>query len=415
MFFIKLALKNLTRHKQRVLITASIIALAMALFLIYDSFQAGLNEVSFNNIRNLETGHLQVVNKDYWEERDDLPTKNFLTQTQEVKDLVRKTPHYQAAAPQLKFSANLNNGVDELPVMACGIDPQQHHQVFTTGEYLVAGSMLESGKYQAVLGKKLADLMELKVGDYLTLLFKTRQDTFNTVDAEITGLIHTNNPDVNNNLVYIPLSLAQQALNVENKVSQIVVRLDQNGIAEQVTKELSVQLAEINSDLEAHSWRDSAGEVIAMSKAETVEKITITFLILLIAAVGIINTIILSSLERTKEIGMMKAMGLKEREIITTFMIEAGGIGLIGGLIGCILGGIVILYLNIYGVDLSTLMGDIGDWGLPVMGKLYGVWNLSAFIFVIVFGVVGSLLASILPARWAARMDPVEAMYGNHH
>jgi putative ABC transport system permease protein len=139
-----------------------------------------------------------------------------------------------------------------------------------------------------------------------------------------------------------------------------------------------------------------------------------TMLILLIAVVGIVNTILLSSLERTKEIGMMKALGLREREIIFTFMIEAAGIGLIGGLIGCLLGGGVNIYLTSQGVDLTTMVGGLGDWGLPIMGKLYGVWNFPSYIFVVVFGVISSLAASYLPARWAARKDPVDAMYGNY-
>jgi len=147
-----------------------------------------------------------------------------------------------------------------------------------------------------------------------------------------------------------------------------------------------------------------------MSKAETMEKSIMMSLILLIAGVGIINTIILSSLERTQEIGMMKALGLREKEIILIFMVEAMGIGLIGGLIGSILGSLGILYFNLKGINLA-IFGGMEDWGLPIMGRLYGYWNPPAFIFVIIFGVAVSLLASIFPARWAARKDPVEAIY----
>ncbi|KXS40343.1 MAG: hypothetical protein AWU54_2012 [Candidatus Frackibacter sp. T328-2] len=413
MFLIRLALKNLTRHKRRVLITASIIAFGIAVFLIYDSVQIGINKLSFNNIRNLETGDLQVVNKDYWKEREELPLKNLVSQRKELMITIKKIPNFKAMAPQLKFSANLNNGLDQLPIIAYGVEPRLHQEVFTTEKYLVEGSMLSSGKYEAVLGKRLAKLMEFKVGDYLTLLFKTGEGTFNTIDARITGLLHTNNPEVNKNFVYIPLDIAQQALNLKGKVSQIVVNLGQNEKTEEITKRLTQKLSQKDKDLTAHSWREFAGEVIALSKAENVEKSVMMSVILLIAAVGIVNTIILSSLERTKEIGMMKALGLREREIILVFVIEAVGIGLIGGLIGSMLGSFGILYLNIYGVKLASL-GGISDWGLPIMGRLYGYWNPSAFIFVIAFGLIVSLLASILPAYWAARKDPVEAIYDRY-
>lgn len=409
-FFIRLALKNLTRHKRRVLVTASIIALGIAIFLIYDSIQIGINELSFNNIKNLETGDLQVVNKDYWAKREELPLESTMPQEQQLLQITREVPYFEALSPQLKFSANLNNGTDELPVVACGIDPQQHKKVFTTEEYLVEGRMFENSNHEAVLGKRLADLMELKVGDYLTLLFRTSKGTFNTIEAEIAGLIHTNNPDINNNLVYLPLETAQQALNLNNRVSQIVVKLDHDGKAVEAAKKLTTELTNYNQNLTVHSWRDSAGEVIAMSKVETIEKLIMMSVILLIAAVGIVNTIILSSLERTKEIGMMKALGLREKEIILTFMVESVGIGFIGGLIGSFIGSMAILYLNTQGLNLA-IFGGAEDWGLPIMGRLYGHWNPLAFLFVNTFGIVISLLASILPARWAARKDPVEAIY----
>ncbi|PRX34755.1 putative ABC transport system permease protein [Orenia metallireducens] len=415
MFLAKLALKNLTRHKRRVLITASIIALGMAMFLIYDSIQTGLNELSFANIINLETGHIQVVDKEYWEQREKLPLKNLIAQSENLSSVIKEIPYFKAATPQLKFSANLNNGIDQLPVLACGIDSMTYSQVFTTKDYIIEGSMFNQGKQETILGKKLANLMDLKVGDYLTLIFKTKTNTFNTIDLKITGLLQTNNPKINENLVYLPLSLAQQSLNLEGKITGMTIRLKEDGVAQQVSEDLNQSLASLDNKLAAHSWRASAGEVIAMSKAETAEKLTIMSLILLMAAVGIVNTIILSSLERTKEIGMMKALGLKENEIIFIFMVEAMGIGLIGAILGSLLGSLVILYFNLYGINLTALLGGVGDWGLPVMGRLYGYWNLSAFIFVIAFGVIISLLSSILPARWVARKDPIEAMYGIHN
>lgn len=415
MFIIKLAVKNLTRHKRRVLLTASIIALAIAIFLVYDAVQLGLNKLSFDNIRDLETGDLQVVDKDYWANREDLALDNLITPKQELMNLIQATDYFKAAAPQLKFSANLNNGLDELPVIAYGIKPRLHNQVFTTKDYLLQGSMLEEGSYEVLLAKKLANLMDFKVGDYSTLVFKTESESFNTIEAQITGLIHTNNPEVNSNFVYLPLGLAQEALQVDDQVSEIVIKLSEDGLARQVSSQLTQRLEQFFPQLEVHSWWDSAGEILAMSKVEEMEKLIMSGLILLIAAVGIINTIILSSLERRKEIGMMKALGVREREIILIFMLEAAGIGLIGAVIGSLLGAAVIAYLSLYGINLAALIGDLGDWGLPIMGKLYGVWNLSSFIFVINFAIIVSFLASILPAYWAARKDPVEAIAGRNH
>jgi putative ABC transport system permease protein len=133
---------------------------------------------------------------------------------------------------------------------------------------------------------------------------------------------------------------------------------------------------------------------------------------LLIAAIAIINTVILAALERMEEIGMMKAMGLQRKEIIYTFVLESTGIGLLGGLIGVILGTIGVYLLSVFGIDFAAMMDmDISSFGIPIIGKLYGVWKPEAFFLVFSFGVIVSLLASILPAYWAADKDPVKAIY----
>jgi putative ABC transport system permease protein len=109
---------------------------------------------------------------------------------------------------------------------------------------------------------------------------------------------------------------------------------------------------------------------------------------------------------------MMKALGLHEREIIYIFMGEAAGIGFIGGIMGIIMGSIGLWIFNYYGMDISTFTGG-GDitYGFPISGTVYAGWELSSFIFVFAYGMVISILASFFPAFWAARKDPVKAIY----
>ena len=133
-------------------------------------------------------------------------------------------------------------------------------------------------------------------------------------------------------------------------------------------------------------------------------------MVLLIGIVGIINNVVLSALERTEEIGMMKALGMREMEIVSVFMVEATGIGIIGSLVGCLLGAVGVGWLVKYGFDISYA-GDMTTYGIPILNRLYGVWNLSAFGFLFVLGIMVALLSSITPALWAARKDPVKAIY----
>jgi putative ABC transport system permease protein len=409
MFSIKLGIKNLTRQKRRNIITALVIAFAFFSYLFMDSVMNGMEEMSFDNIRNLETGNMQVVSPQYWEDREELPLDNLIYLDQDVEESLKNIEGLSGISPELRFTANLNNGIDELPVLGLGIDPDRYQEVFTTGKYLVAGSMFSLGEPKAVIGEKLAQLMDLKINDYITLLVKTKEDTFNTIDVEIVGLLYTPHPMVNGGTVFVPLDIAQQTLNVENSVSLIAVKLNP-GYEANIAESLNQNFQREGLNLKAYSWQESAETVIALSTAKKAGISVILLVVLLIGIVGIINNIILSALERTEEIGMMKALGMREMEIVSVFMVEATGIGIIGGLIGCLLGAIGVGWLIKYGFDIS-IIGDASAYGIPILNKLYGTWNFSAFGFLFILGIIVALFSSIAPALWAAHKDPVKAIY----
>ncbi|MFW6034820.1 MAG: ABC transporter permease [Halothermotrichaceae bacterium] len=411
MFIIKLGLRNLFRHKKRTLITAVIISLAIFIYLIVDSLMVGITELSFTNIIKLDSGHIQICRPAYWEEREEVPLKNLINVKTELEKEITGLDNYQSHTVELNFSARLNNGIDELPITGLGIKPQEYLEVLKLDDYFIEGSMLDSGEYQAVMGKALADLMDVKLGDYITLITRTEGGTFNTIDARIKGLLKTPDPTINESTVYLPIGIVRQALNIENKVSQLKIRLDTGKHqAPAVVDSLNQKFEKGGLDVKAYSWKDSAGDVIAMSRAQQVESSAVLGIILLIAAVGIINTTILGALERMEEIGMMKALGMKEKEIVFAFMVEAAGIGIIGGLIGWFLSAFGVGYLTQVGVPLAELGSDF-NYGMPIVDTIYGAWSPGNFIFIFVFGVVVAVLSSILPALWAARKNPVKSIY----
>ena len=409
MFSIKLGFKNLARQKRRNIITALVIAFAFFAYLLLDSMMNGMEEMSFENIKNLETGDIQITYPEYWEKREELPLENLISLNQDIEKSIKNIDGLSGVSPELRFTANLNNGIDELPVMGLGIDPARYQEAFVTQKYLIAGSMFSLGEYKAVIGKKLAQLMDLKINDYITLLVRTKEDTFNTIDVEIAGLLHSPHPGVNGGIVFVPLDIAQQALNVNNSVSIIALRLAR-GNEKNIIQTLNEIFQKKGLNLEAHSWKESAKSVIALSAAKKSGISAILSIVLLIGMVGIVNNVILSALERTEEIGMMKALGMREMEIVLVFMVEATGIGIIGSLTGCLFGAIGVGWLVKYGFDISYA-GDMSTYGIPILNKLYGVWNLSAFGLLFILGVIVALLSSIAPALWAARKDPVKSIY----
>ena len=411
MFSIKLGLKNLTRQKRRNSITILVIAFAFFIYLFLDSVMGGMEQLSFNNIINFETGNIQVAYPQYWEEREELPLENLIYLNQDIEESIKNIDGLLATSPELRFIANLNNGIDEIAVIGLGILPEKYNEVYTTQQYLVAGSIFSPGESKAVIGKGLAELMDLKIGDYITLLIRTKEETFNTIDLEIGGLVNTPHPMINNGIVFVPLDIAQQALNVENGVSMITIRTNKEKEITPIIDDINQNFQKKNINIKAYSWRESAETVIAYSAAQDAETAVVLTVILVIGMIGIINNVILSALERTREIGMMKALGMREWEIVLVFMIEACGVGIIGGLAGCLLGAAGVGWMVKYGYDLSYIGGDMSLYGIPILDKIYGVWNLSSFIFIFFLGIIIALFSSIAPAYWAAHKDPVKALY----
>ncbi|MDD4364006.1 MAG: hypothetical protein PHD33_07375, partial [Atribacterota bacterium] len=296
MFSIRLGLKNLLRQKRRNITTIFIIAFAFFVYLFVESMMDGMSEMSFDNIKNFETGDVQIAHPDYWEEREELPLENLIYWNSQLEETIRQTRDVTGVSPELRFSANLNNGIDEMGVIGLGIVPEKYNEVFQTQDYFLEGSIAALSENKAVIGDRLAELMDLQMNDYIILLVRTKEDTFNTIDVEIGGIVRTLNPVMNNRTVLLPLTLTQQSLNVGNSVT--MVSLKNSGTTEEgIVQSLERTFKERDLLIQAYSWRESAENVIALSATKKSGISSILSVVLLIGVVGIINNIILSGLE----------------------------------------------------------------------------------------------------------------------
>jgi putative ABC transport system permease protein len=409
MFSIRLGLKNLSRQKRRNIITILVIGFAFFGYLFVESLMNGMLDMSVDNIRNFETGDIQIANPDYWKEREDLPLEHLIEWNEELEKNLLQSENIIGVSPELRFSANLNNGIDEMGVIGLGIAREKYKDVFQTYDYFVEGSLSVLDKNQAVIGKKLAELMDLKMNDYIILLVRTKENTFNTIDLEIGGIVNTLNPMVNNSTVFVPLELAQERLNTGHGITTLSLKTSSDR-GESVIQSINKNFQEEKLPLEAYSWRESAQDMIAYSKVEKQAVAAMMSVVLLIGIVGIINNIVLSSLERKSEIGMMKALGMREWEIVFVFMVESAGIGMLGGFAGCLMGLIGVSYLVNRGFYFA-FYGDWSQYGIPIIDRIYGNWNLPTFSYIFILSVIVAILSSIFPAYWAAYKDPVEAIY----
>ncbi|MCK5057341.1 MAG: ABC transporter permease [Candidatus Aminicenantes bacterium] len=416
---IKLAFRNIFRSKRRTLITFSAVSIGLALLVITISLMNGIDKQSISNIINCQTSHIKIFKKGYFDKKDELPMDITIKEPDRIRSLLKDIPEVVETESRILFGAGIIKGMDELPCLGVAIDPDLDPELFVIKESLIEGEWLAADDANMLVGESLAEDIGLSVGDLVTVRVITSTDkddfSWNALDFEIKGIFDTDNPTVDSGRILIPLKQAGEGLSMESEVTEIVVRLnsDDDGVVFAARKKISEALKSQDQDLEVYTWKDLAGTFLAISKMKTRSSSMIIFIMLIIASMGIVNTMLMAVMERTREIGMLSALGMKKGEIMRLFILEGGFIGVFGSLLGCILGGLVSWYLEVYGWSMAAFgetMQKVSASVYPVEDVFYADLTLDVLITTLIFGTLISIIASFYPARKAARLNPTDAL-----
>lgn len=406
-YLIRLALRNLRRNRRRTFITASALALGVALLIFVNSMTTGFSELGFRNLVDFQTGEIQVHAPGYFDDREELPLEPLLPAAPALA-AVDSVEGVAGAAPRALIGARLAAGWEEFPVLATGFDPERDGTVFRLAE-AVEGRLPRPGALEAAVGYRLAELLEIGPGDVIVLVTRGRDNAFQALDLEVVGLLRTPHPELNRGHVYFPLDVADAQLALDGGVTELALRVEEGASPTAVAEAVRAALAAQGVGAEVFRWQESAADLVAMMQADAVANLILTGVILLIALVGVTNTILLGAIERRPEIGIMKALGMREGQIVLLFLLEATGIAILAWVAGSAVGALVNYWLVTYGFDFGAMFGD-ADFGIPVGGKVYGVWNGAIFLWAAVAGITTCWIAAYVPARRAARMDVAAAM-----
>ncbi|HCS37227.1 MAG TPA: ABC transporter permease [Sphaerochaeta sp.] len=407
-FIISLALKNLTRYKRRTIITAVAIAVGLMMYIVVDSILLGAEFESMRNLRWYETASARIMHPDYWEERLMRPLDISIDDPNTIVDALRKEGI--AAAPRTMFSADLILYSDDfgedgnMPVQVTAVNPELDNTVFRFEDTLIEGRFVESGTNELVIGSWFAEDIGAKVGYWVTLVTRGNGGFYEAMDMQIVGIVNCPNPNVNRTLLMVPIDTIGDYLAMEGAATEINIALPENAeIAEEVAR-IQQLIDPSGNDLLVVSWDDLARDYVALAEAKRGGTGMILFLVFIIAAVGISNTMLMAIYERIRELGMMRALGMNDRSIQLAFMVEAGGIGLIGSTIGVLLGIAINFYMVNVGIDFGLLMRDM-DMGYRIQSSFRGTWSPSTIITAFFFGSILSMLVAWIPTRRALKMD----------
>ncbi|AHC15582.1 ABC transporter permease [Salinispira pacifica] len=414
-FLIALSFKNLARYTKRTIITASAIAFGLAMFLFIDSMLKGAEKDSERNLIWYETASARVYARENLDDWRKMNLKHMIENPGEIISAIEDAGY--EAAPRAAFSGEMVVYRDPFPedgsvqVRLFAVDPVKDPDVYRMKESLIDGSSwLEEGSNGVIMGSWMAEDLGADIGYPVTIVTRTRDGAFQTIDLEITGLIKTANPMVNRSSLLMDLSYADAMLNLDGAVSQIDVSYPLAADDREEVAALKAALPSQRDDVSVVSWRFLAGDYLSLAAAKQSGTLVILGLVFIIALVGISNTMLLAMYERRRELGMLRAMGMTDREIGLSFMMEAGGIGLIGSLIGAIIGAALVWFLVDVGINFEFILRDF-DAGYRISSVFRGIWRPGMFVLAAVFGVVMSMIVALIPTRQALKMRITDCLH----
>ena len=405
MMFLKIAWLNIWRNKRRTLITAASIFFAVMLAILLRSMTDGIYENMIHNFVSYSSGYLQIHQKGYWDEQS---IDNTFEENKGLNKILLKNPDVTSILPRLETFALASYADKTKGVLVLGIDPEMERKVNSLDEKVMQGRYLDSLNDEGVLiGEGLATQFKLKVKDTLVLLGKGYHARSAAAKYKVKGIIKLGSPELNNNVVYLPLQQAQYMHGAENRLTALTIvpikvsRL--NDLKSQILKNIDT------SRYEVMTWKEMIPELNQFIEADSAGHYIIIIILYAIISFGLFGTLLMMTFERIHEFGILIAIGMKKRSLAYILLMESLMISLIGCLAG-IVGGILVVNWFVHNPVYFT--GDVKDvyenYGIEPF--LYfsdspKIFMVQALIILILSGIM-----AFYPVFKMMALKPVEAI-----
>ncbi len=400
MQILKMAFRDLGRNRRRSFFSALAVGMGLALLMLMASVVKGEMGGAIESAIRLQSGHLQLRMESYDENKSSLKWEDLVQNPDQVASRVAALDQVKVATPRLFASGFLSTGNESAGVRIFGIDPlSAANDPYREG--VISGSYLTADDREGLLiGKPIADKLNLKVGDQVDLSVNTSNGNVDEQTFSVRGIYTTNTYGFDRGTIFLPLVKAQAITQTENHASTIFILLKDTSYTDSVANALK------GSGLKVLTWKD-LNSLIVDTEAMAQSYISIFYLIVLaITASVIINTLIMSVYERTREIGILSAIGMKGNRIMMLFLTESSLLAVGGVIMGLILGLLATAYFNTHGF----YIGNMGLTGMLISDTIYAKLTLNDTISLTIMSFVVTLLAGLYPAVMASRMEPVEAL-----
>ena len=399
----KLTWRNLWRNKRRTLITMASVSFAVVLAVLMQSLQKGVFDNLIKNVVSFYSGYLQVHKKGYWDEQV-IENSFALNDT-----LLNKAGHVagvQTVVPRIESYALASSGTITKGCMVCGTDPLREDKLTQLSGKLIKGNYFSAESNSVMLGAALAELLGLTVNDTLVLLGQGFQGSLAAGKYPVSGILRFGSPQLNESMVYLPISVAQSFLGAEGRATSLALEITDLGMLESIQQEIALSAGPL---YEVMTWKEMMPDIENHIRADSAGFYIWTGILYLIIAFGIFSTLLMMTAERKYEFGMLVAIGMKKMRLGLMLLAETFMITVMGTLIGLLLGLPLVWYFREKPVRFSGQVAKAYEqFGFePIFPTV-----LDPQIFITQALIVSGLafLIGLYPVWSAGRIDPVKAM-----
>ena len=401
MKYFKMAYRNLGRNRRRSLLSALALSVGLALLMFIAAFFQGEMRSSMESTLRLDSGHIQIRAADYDPDKLSVAWEYLIENPEQVAAQVDALDQVQVATPRLIASGIVAVGDESSGVQIMGIDPTSSAN--DPYRNLVSGQFLTADDRDGILiGYPLADNFGLNVGDQLNLLVNTSNGTVDEQLFTVRGIFTTGTSTYDKGIVLLPLAKLQAFSGAENRASFIFVLLKDRDQTDAVAAALQ------SPNYQVKTWKQLNEILVFLEDFSNAYILILNLIVIGVVATVIVNTLLMSVFERTREIGILTAIGMKGRQIVALFLTEAGLLAIGGLAVGLLLGWGISTYFSNVGV----YFGDLGISGFYLGDRIFPYLTMDATINLTITSFIITILASLYPARMAARMEPVDALHG---
>ena len=415
--YLRLAWRNIWRHRRRTINILLAMSLSLGMMMWYDGLIDGFNNAIYGNAIRVLGGNIQIHAAGYRAKVDSNPLIP-LTNDAAVVQATLAHPDVISATRRIQTGGLLSNREGAFGVSIIGIDPEAEAAPIQTGNdagkplSLIAQNIKEGewltadGGDVILIGRGMADVMDVKVGDRITMVGSDIHKQNRQRTMTVVGIYDIGIPTLERQSAYIPLAEAQALFGLDGQSTEIQVNIKRLGEEDKVVAALEPALP----GYEVESWNKNYPELETAINSKGAAMTIFGIIIISIAAIGILNLLLMAVYERTREIGLLGAMGLKPREIAALFVLEGALIGIVGAAAGIVVGLIINVISAQVGLD-YTSYASISDYMALINSRIYPSLGLQNLPWRAATVVIISTLAAFIPAREASRREPAEALH----